>query len=40
MPWQLCGVKMEDVGLQRREEGKLLELLPKARTAVAQATVY
>jgi len=39
-PWQLCGVKMEDGGMQRREEGKLLELLPKAGTAIAQANVY
>lgn len=40
MPWQFCGVKMEDGGIQRREEAKLLELLPKAGTDVAQAAVY
>lgn len=38
--WSFVVSKWKMEGCKERAEGKLLELLPNARTAVAQATVY
>lgn len=38
--WSFVVSKWKMEGCKERAEGKLLELLPNARTGVAQATVY
>lgn len=38
--YALVTLLCENGGLQRREKGKVLEWLPKTRTAVVQASVY